>query len=85
MLCHFAAHNQTLHSTGSAGCDRRTLWFVCEQSLRLRPASREKRKAANLTQLNTSTHLVMSLAEEKRDERQTFELEAIKSEKQKTG
>lgn len=28
------------------------------------------------TELNTSTHLVMSLAEEKRDERQTFELEA---------
>lgn len=36
------------------------------------------------TQLNTSTHLVMSLAEERRGERQTFELGATKSEKQKT-
>lgn len=33
------------------------------------------------TELNTSTHLVMSLAEERRGERQTFELEAKKIQK----
>lgn len=36
----------------------------------------EGKKAANQTGLNTSTHLVMSLVEERRSERQTFELEA---------
>lgn len=38
-------------------------------------------RADQNTQLNTSTHLVMSLAEERRGERQTFELGATKSEK----
>lgn len=71
-----------LHSTTSAICFStvRTLniGLQVNEAVNIDPQHSEGNSSSSQsdTELNTSTHLFMGLADEKRDERQTFELEA---------